>query len=217
MSRLTRNGAKKILTGRVCLILMLCMALAPRGGAQTMPPARNPLRSSNPTAGLVIEPAPATGTALLIPVEGVHANQLTDTFDDARAAGRRHDAIDIMAPKGTRVLAAADGTVVKLFTSVRGGLTIYEFDPTRTIEYYYAHLDHYAPSLVEGMTLKRGDPIGFVGSSGDADPAAPHLHFEIAVLGPEKKWWQATDINPYLVLTARQTLADAVRSVASKP
>ena len=92
---------------------------------------------------------------LLIPVEGVHANQLTDTFGDARAAGRRHDAIDIMAPRGTRVIASADATVVKLFTSVRGGLTVYAFDPTATIEYYYAHLDRYAPGLAEGMLLRR--------------------------------------------------------------
>jgi murein DD-endopeptidase MepM/ murein hydrolase activator NlpD len=170
---------------------------------------------------LVQSAAPAATASgaltLLIPVEGVRADQLTDTFDDARAAGRRHDAIDIMAPKGTRVLAAADGTVVKLFTSVRGGLTVYQFDPDRTVEYYYAHLDRYAPGLAEGATLKRGDPVGFVGSSGDADPAAPHLHFEIAVLGPEKHWWQATDINPYPVLTGRQTLADALRNAGAKP
>lgn len=152
----------------------------------------------------------ATGTEPLIPVEGVLPGQLIDTFDQARATGRRHDAIDIMAARGTRVVAAADGTVVKLFTSVRGGLTVYEFDPTSTIEYYYAHLDGYAPGLAEGKALRRGDLVGFVGSTGDADPGTPHLHFEIAVLGPQKNWWQATDINPYPVLTGRQTLAQAI-------
>jgi murein DD-endopeptidase MepM/ murein hydrolase activator NlpD len=143
----------------------------------------------------------------------VHADQLSDTFAQARAEGRRHDAIDIMAPRGTRVLAATDGTVVKLFVSVRGGLTVYEFDPTSTVEYYYAHLDGYAPGLAEGMTLRRGDLIGFVGSTGDASPSAPHLHFEIALLGPQKNWWQATDIDPYPVLTGRQTLEQAVTDV----
>jgi len=152
---------------------------------------------------------------LLIPVAGVRADQLTDTFDDARAAGRRHDAIDIMAPKGTRVIAAADGTVVKLFTSVRGGLTVYEFNEGATIEYYYAHLDSYAPGLAEGAKLHRGDPVGLVGSSGDADPGAPHLHFEIALLGQEKHWWQATDINPYPVLTGKQTLGQATAAAAA--
>jgi murein DD-endopeptidase MepM/ murein hydrolase activator NlpD len=154
--------------------------------------------------------APAPEPSLLIPVTGVNANQLSDTFDQARAQGRSHDAIDIMAPRGTHVVAAADGTVVKLFTSVRGGLTVYEFDPTATVEYYYAHLDGYAPGLAEGMALRRGDPVGFVGSTGDANPAAPHLHFEIAVLGPEKSWWKATDINPYPILSGSQTLQQAV-------
>lgn len=168
---------------------------------------------SRPVAGLettAVAQWPDATQPLLIPVEGVPADQLTDTFDNARAAGRRHDAIDIMAPKGTRVLAAADGSVAKLFTSARGGLTVYEFDPGGTVEYYYAHLAAYAPGLTEGSKLHRGDLVGFVGSTGDASPGAPHLHFEIAVLGPEKHWWQATDINPYPVLSGQQTLATAV-------
>jgi murein DD-endopeptidase MepM/ murein hydrolase activator NlpD len=144
---------------------------------------------------------------LLIPVEGVRVDQLANTFDDARAAGRSHDAIDIMAPKGTRVLAATDGKVVKLFTSVRGGLTVYQFDPTGTFSYYYAHLDSYAPGLTEGTHLRRGDLVGFVGSSGDANPVAPHLHFAINVLGAEKNWWQGTAINPYPILTGRHSNA----------
>ena len=142
----------------------------------------------------------------MIPVDGMRTDQLSDTFDDARAAGRRHDAIDIMAPKGTRVLAVADGVVTKLFTSVRGGLTVYQFDPTATFAYYYAHLDSYAPGLLEGKQLRRGDLIGYVGSSGDASPTAPHLHFAIMVLGPEKHWWQGTAINPYPILSGRQPM-----------
>jgi murein DD-endopeptidase MepM/ murein hydrolase activator NlpD len=177
--------------------------------AAAAPPIAGPVAAHSVPA-IQASKAIAAAQPLLIPVEAVRADQLVDTFNNARAAGRRHDAIDIMAPKGTRVVAAADGTVVKLFTSVRGGLTVYEFDPSSTIEYYYAHLDSYAPGLVEGAKLRRGDPIGFVGSTGDADPGAPHLHFEIAVLGTEKHWWQATDINPYPVLTGKQTLAQSV-------
>lgn len=139
-------------------------------------------------------------TGLLLPVAGVRAGQLVDTYSDARSENRVHDAIDIMAPRGTPVLAASDGTVAKLFTSKLGGLTIYEFDPTSTWVYYYAHLDRYADGLAEGQPLRRGDVIGHVGSSGNASPDAPHLHFEVSRLGPEKHWWQATPVNPYPLL-----------------
>jgi murein DD-endopeptidase MepM/ murein hydrolase activator NlpD len=128
------------------------------------------------------------------------AGQLVDTYSDARSENRVHDAIDIMAPRGTPVLAASDGTVAKLFISKLGGLTIYEFDPTSTWVYYYAHLDRYADGLAEGQPLRRGDVIGHVGSSGNASPDAPHLHFEVSRLGPEKHWWQATPVNPYPLL-----------------
>ena len=140
-------------------------------------------------------------STLMIPVSGITANQLSDTFKDARGTGRVHDAIDIMAPKGTPVLAVNDGKVVKLFNSKQGGLTIYQFDSSETYAYYYAHLDSYAVGIVEGKTLRRGDLIGYVGSTGNASPEAPHLHFAIFVLTPEKKWWQGNAINPYPILT----------------
>jgi peptidoglycan LD-endopeptidase LytH len=138
--------------------------------------------------------------ALLIPVEGVKASDLRDTFDQARGA-ERHEAIDIMAARGTPVFAVADGEVVKLFTSVPGGLTIYQFDPTRTYAYYYAHLDRYADALREGMRIRRGDVIGYVGSTGNASPDAPHLHFAVFELGPEKQWWKGKALNPYPMFT----------------
>ena len=139
-------------------------------------------------------------TGLLLPVAGVRAEQLVDTYTDARSENRVHDAIDIMAPRGTPVFAASDGTVAKLFASERGGLTIYEFDPTSTWVYYYAHLDRYADGLTEGQSLRRGEAIGYVGSTGNASPDAPHLHFEVSRLGAEKHWWQATPVNPYPLL-----------------
>lgn len=163
-------------------------------------PARTPIATA-PPAIAPPAPSPAAGT-LLIPVAGIVASRLTDTFSDARGGGaRRHEALDIMASRGTPVLAASDGKVAKLFTSVPGGLTIYEFDPTATYAYYYAHLDRYAPGLVDGKALKRGDLIGYVGSTGDASANAPHLHFAIFLLGPEKQWWKGTAINPYPLLT----------------
>lgn len=140
---------------------------------------------------------PSAVDGLMIPVVGVQPDDLTDTFTDSRSQGRLHDAIDIMAPRGTPVVAANEGHIVKLFTSVPGGLTVYQFDPHDQVIYYYAHLDSYAPGLVEGQVLHRGDPIGFVGSTGNASADAPHLHFEIEILGPKKQWWHATSINPY--------------------
>lgn len=157
--------------------------------ALTVPPA--------PAGVVPVAPLPSAVAGLLIPVVGVKPADLVDTFSQARGAGRTHDAIDIMAPRGTPVVAANEGHVVKLFTSKPGGLTVYEFDSQDKVVYYYAHLDSYAPGLVEGQQLHRGDPIGFVGSSGDASANAPHLHFEVQLLGPEKQWWHATSINPY--------------------
>ena len=166
------------------------------------PPA---VATSAPVAAASPYPVqPATPNALLIPVAGVRAAQLTDTFNDSRDGTRRHEALDIMAARGTPVLAASDGTVAKLFTSVPGGLTIYEFDPTSTYAYYYAHLDHYAAGLTEGKVLKRGDLIAYVGSTGNASADAPHLHFAIFALGPEKQWWKGTAIDPYPLLAGPQ-------------
>jgi murein DD-endopeptidase MepM/ murein hydrolase activator NlpD len=137
---------------------------------------------------------------LLIPVEGVSAGALQDTFDDARAIGRRHDAIDIMAPRGTPVRAVDDGTIAKLFTSKAGGLTIYQFDPTQTFSYYYAHLDRYAAGVAEHKEVRRGELLGYVGSSGNASEDAPHLHFAIARLDTDHSWWKGDPINPYPLL-----------------
>ncbi len=144
------------------------------------------------------QPSPGT---LLIPVLGVAASQLTDTFYETRGGIRPHEALDIPAPRGTPVVAVEDGKIAKLFKSIPGGLTIYHFDPSERFAYYYAHLDSYAADVTEGKQLKRGDVIGYVGSTGNANPAAPHLHFAIFELGPEKRWWKGTPINPYPLLT----------------
>jgi murein DD-endopeptidase MepM/ murein hydrolase activator NlpD len=140
---------------------------------------------------------PARAHDLIIPVEGIRPDQLTDTYNDLRGGKRPHEALDIMAPRGTPVRAAADGRIVKLFNSKPGGLTIYEFDPGETVAYYYAHLDRYAAGIREGMPVRQGDVIGYVGTTGNAPPDAPHLHFAMFRLGPEKHWWQGTPVNPY--------------------
>ena len=144
------------------------------------------------------EPSPAA--ALLIPVRGIGAAQLSDTYLQARSDGRVHEAIDILSPTGTPVLAVDNGRIVKLFDSKPGGLTMYQFDPTENYAYYYAHLNAYADGIVEGKQVTRGEVLGYVGATGNANPAAPHLHFAIFVLGPEKNWWQGKAINPYPLL-----------------
>jgi peptidoglycan LD-endopeptidase LytH len=138
---------------------------------------------------------------LLIPVAGVEAAGLRSSFDDGRNGGRRrHEAIDILAPRGTQVLAALDGRIVKLFTSAAGGLTIYQFDVDERYCYYYAHLDGYAPGLAEGLMVRRGDTIGYVGTTGNAQESTPHLHFAIFKLGPEKQWSEGEPVDPFPVL-----------------
>jgi hypothetical protein len=185
------NGSmrKWILGGLGCVcILTLAWTAA---GVSTPPPA--------PIVGTVGETA---RTPIIIPVAGIRPENLKDNFADARA-GHVHDALDIMAPRGTPVLAAVDGTVRKLFTSRAGGITIYESDTADEMMYYYAHLDHYASDLVEGKVLRRGDVIGYVGTTGNAPRNSPHLHFAISVLPPTKEWWKGEPINPYPILTAR--------------
>jgi len=137
---------------------------------------------------------------LQIPVEAVTAPQLVDSYEQARSNGARsHEALDILAERGTPVRAVEDGKVAKLFLSVPGGITIYQFDPGNQFAYYYAHLDRYADGLKEGAAIRKGQVIGYVGSSGNASAAAPHLHFAIFRLGAERQWWRGTPLNPFLV------------------
>src|SRR5450759_4421202 len=139
--------------------------------------------------------APDDAAPLGMPVAGVDPRTLQSNFSQARG-GHAHEALDIVAPRGTEVLAVAEGNVVKLFTIKPGGLTVYQFDNSRTWCYYYAHLDRYALRLKEGMLLRKGDVLGYVGSSGNASGDAPHLHFAVFQLGPEKHWWQGTAVDP---------------------
>jgi murein DD-endopeptidase MepM/ murein hydrolase activator NlpD len=133
---------------------------------------------------------------LAMPVKGVQPGAIRDNFEEGRGK-RKHEAIDIFAPRGTPVVAVDDGRIAKLFTSVAGGLTVYQFDPSERFIYYYAHLDGYADELKEGIPVKRGELIGYVGTSGNAPKATPHLHFTIFRATPDKKWWKGEAINPY--------------------
>lgn len=172
---------------------------APATAAPIAPPA--PETAAAPAAPL--EPAEGDVAALVekrltIPVPGVAPAQLNDMFGDARGGGARaHQALDIMAARGTPVVAVENGRIAKLFTSDAGGLTIYQFDPTEQYSYYYAHLDRYAEGLKEGQPIERGQIIGYVGTTGNANPDGPHLHFAIFRLGASKNWSEGTPLNPY--------------------
>ncbi|UZW55799.1 M23 family metallopeptidase [Sphingobium sp. JS3065] len=147
------------------------------------------------------QPAAADAGPLLIPVAGVPPTALSDTFTQARASGARpHDAIDIMAARGRAVLAAADGRIEKLLWSEEGGRTVYQRSPDQRRIYYYAHLDGYAPGLAEGQAVRRGQRIASVGSTGNADPAAPHLHFAVHEMAPGEAWHGGRPVNPYPLL-----------------
>lgn len=137
---------------------------------------------------------------LIIPVAGVRPEQLIDTFEDARSDGRVHDAIDIMAPAGTPVLAAAEGKILKLFQSERGGTTIYQLSRDEKTIYYYAHLQRYADALTEGAFVHQGDVIAYVGDTGNAGAGNYHLHFSIAAVSDPQRYWEGTNINPYPLL-----------------
>lgn len=142
---------------------------------------------------------------MVIPVAGMEAKDLVDSFDGTRDSTRHHNALDIMAARNTPAIAATSGTVLKLHNSTAGGLTVYMSDPTSRFVIMYGHLDGYRPGLKEGMAMKRGELIGFVGSTGNASPLAPHLHFQITRNDDMKEWWKGAPINPFLIFRPRQT------------
>jgi len=181
-------------------------AEAPAPESVAAPPA--PVVAAVPTVAPAAPPPAARSTddadgaqllaqrPLQVPVVGVAPADLRDSYEQGRGA-RTHEAMDILAPTGTPVVAVDDGRIAKLFDSKPGGLTVYHFDPQGKLAYYYAHLDRYAAGLREGMEVKRGEVIGYVGTTGNADPGTPHLHFAVFKLGPEKRWWEGEPVNPY--------------------
>ena len=167
-----------------------------------MPAVQKPGQAKAPVQALPQPPA------LRVPVQGVLLQDLRDTYTDQRAGGARvHEAMDILAPRGTPVLAVDSGHIAKLFLSKPGGITLYQFDPTGRFAYYYAHLDRYAEGIAEGQTVQRGQLLGYVGSTGNANPEAPHLHFALLRLDAQKRWWKGTAMNPFPYL--RETDAAA--------
>jgi len=190
----------------------LCVVGLAWVAAGTTPNRNDPQSAGHPSTKTYTIPAPILTTPsgdaprpLSMPVAGIDPSTIHDNFDEMRGGDtRRHDALDILAPRGTNVVATDDGTVKKLFTSVPGGLTVYQFDPDQRYCYYYAHLDAYAPGLHEGQILHRGDLIGYVGTTGNAPKDTPHLHFAVIRLDPDRRWWTGTAIDPYPLLYKRR-------------
>jgi murein DD-endopeptidase MepM/ murein hydrolase activator NlpD len=179
----------------------------PSGGAGEVTASGDKVTVDGKSRSVTIAEGVTVGPAgLAVPVAGIKPAQLSDTFTQARAGGARvHDAIDIMAPEGTPVVAAADGTVEKLFNSQGGGgITVYVRSPDQRWTYYYAHLQGYAPGLAEGQRVKRGQMLGRVGHTGNANPAGPHLHFAINRMQPGEKWYHGAPVNPYPLLAGKR-------------
>src|SRR6185295_4690149 len=180
----------RILLCVVFLVILALVSIAIRFRITPVVPAVDLPRNEPVAVGTPLPPPPPVsptpstsnfvGTAdLIIPVAGVRPDQLIDTFDAARSEGRVHDAIDIPAAAETPVLAAADGKILKLFQSERGGITIYQLSSNQELVFYYAHLARYAEGLAEGNLVKQGEVIAYVGDTGNAGAGNYHLHFSI--------------------------------------
>jgi peptidoglycan LD-endopeptidase LytH len=170
------------------VVLLVCLLRPEAPPEATLPPR---------DSGVAVAPP---DQRLVIPVEGVSPDRLRDTFSEARGLGRRHDAIDIEAPRGTPVVSVGHSVVLKLFQSDRGGTTLYALAPDQRTIYYYAHLDRYAEGIREGQPLTPGELIGYVGDTGNANPGDYHLHFEISTTGDPRKYWGGSPVNPYPLL-----------------
>ena len=205
----------RILLGVVFVVIVALVSLAIKFRAtpvvpeiEVPPSSTSPVAVGTPLPEAVPSPSPITSSfvgqvELIVPVAGVRPDQLLDTFADARSEGRSHDAIDIPAAAETPVLAAADGKIVKLFQSERGGTTIYQLSSNQELVFYYAHLSRYADGLAEGDLVRQGQVIAYVGDTGNAGAGNYHLHFSIAAVADPKRHWEGTNINPYPLLQNR--------------
>jgi peptidoglycan LD-endopeptidase LytH len=206
LARISRNGRREVMTlskpspppnnsGNV-----ISTPTQPTPDASTPLPVPASTPFPVPASPAVPTPEGPLPNNLIVPVAGVRPDQLRDTFSESRSEGRVHDAIDIAAPLGTPVLAAAEGTIIKLFHSERGGTTIYQLSTDQKFIYYYAHLDRYAEGLTEGHFARQGETIAYVGDSGNAGAGNYHLHFSVALTSDPKRYWGGVNINPYPLL-----------------
>ena len=194
-------GSLRLLLLPALLVLLHASTLEVGRPVPVMRPAPAPRAATAPTPSELL-----AQRRLAVPVQGVPRSRLVDTFNAGRSRGREHKAIDIMAPWGTPVLAADDGRIAKISRNRGGGLSLYQLDGSGRFVYYYAHLAGYADGLREGQALRRGDLIGYVGTTGNAPDSAPHLHFSVMLLKGEKRWWGGEALNPYHALAQGQAV-----------
>ncbi|MCD2315790.1 M23 family metallopeptidase [Sphingomonas sp. IC-11] len=186
------------------ILALIVLAVIGFASMLTFGPENTP-RSATPNKAPAARTPEVANIPLSIPVAGITANQLTNTWGDTRGGGSRtHEAIDIMAPAHTPVLAAGPGSIEKLFYSKAGGTTLYVRSPDRRWSHYYAHLADYAPGVREGMTVTRGMLLGYVGDTGNAGPGNTHLHFGVSRMAPGDRWHQGTPVNPYPLLAGKR-------------
>jgi murein DD-endopeptidase MepM/ murein hydrolase activator NlpD len=172
-------------------------AVQPVTGGMNPPPS---VRAALPVAGTA---GALSSGGLRVPIDGISVESLKGGFDERRGGNRPHEAVDILAPRNTPILAVEQGTIAKLFNSKAGGLTVYQYDPSGRLAYYYAHLERYADGLHEGQAVAQGEVLGYVGTSGNAPPNTPHLHFAVFELDDTRRWWKGKAIDPYLVFKSR--------------
>ena len=172
----------------------------PMASAPAAAPAPAGPREEAPRPAARAERGMAPGASLLIPVSGIDAEQLRDSYQDARSGGRLHHAIDIMAPQGSPVVAAADGTIHRLRQGGIGGITVYQVGEDGRTLYYYAHLQRYAAGIREGLPVRRGQVIAYVGDTGNAGAGNYHLHFSVGRLSDPQRYWDSENVNPYPLL-----------------
>ena len=175
------------------LLLLLVFLVDPtrRDAAAAPRPGMSPEADERVSASTDTRPA-----NLLFPVPAVSPSTMADSFNDSRGE-RIHHAVDIMAPRHSEVVAVADGTIARMMTSVAGGIAVYEWGAGQRFVYYYAHLQEYVPGLAEGQTVRRGQVLGYVGTTGNAPAHSPHLHFAIARVEKKDQWWGGAPIDPY--------------------
>jgi murein DD-endopeptidase MepM/ murein hydrolase activator NlpD len=188
----------------------VAIGAAPEGARTAATPSRAQprdrifIRASSPAEDAAEERTVAgtlaPGASLLIPVRGITPEQLSDSYSAPRSGGRVHNAIDIMAPAGAPVVAAADGTIRRLRTGGLGGITIYQVGADGVTLYYYAHLQRYAAGIRDGLPVQRGQVIAYVGDTGNAGPGNYHLHFSVGRLTDPERWWESENVNPYPLL-----------------
>jgi murein DD-endopeptidase MepM/ murein hydrolase activator NlpD len=180
-----------------------------RSNGGPTPSAAAPTAAATTTTRIGAAPTPVATAGdvpqgrLRVPIDGESIESLKGGFAETRGSDRPHEAVDMLAPRNTPVHAVDNGTIAKLFTSKAGGLTIYQFDPSGHLCYYYAHLERYADGLKDGQAVSQGDVIGYVGTTGNAPANTPHLHFAVFELKADKRWWEGKAIDPYQVFKSR--------------